>query len=472
MKAKDQFIEWLRETILQNPQEPPAEAWQEISDALDLEESWEKIGEELELNTIWDKIGTRLDTYGTILKYERLGYAFSGVVALVFLLGVVWVDPLFPGVTSVNEDVILEDKSLAGPAPEAELNKEKGLGASRINIEDESRQEKGSFENEEEVKAAELSTGEENISQSKNGLRKNEGVQNRATAGKSAKNEEELAIGKNKAAKAKAAAEQEDKDQPSLLMGGALPKLQPKMVVVEAPGNESRLDYPIAGQLVPGMEEEDEEKNPKIHNYPSVYLGAGSAVKVSWLLNNKTLYAMERNSLLSAVPSYHSDWYVLYGGRINDKLAFQTDFYLKDVVGQDYKEYRNGQYGQVKDKLCYRSLGLSVSHLGKQIGYGKYPTYVRFTGGIYGGHLQKAEEITFVGTADKTNEYARFHLGALGGYEYDTFLGEHFILSYGLRSRLDLLNIYSGTDHMPAAFRRTRAFSVDFSFSLKYILKK
>ena len=469
MKATDQFIEWLREKILQNPQEPPAESWQEISDALDLEESWEKIGEELELNTIWNKIDARLDTYGSFLKYERLGYAFASAIAVIFLTGVFLLDPVAFEALSLTEDSPVKEKSMAIKEVEEGLGTDKNIGKS-------GREENLKSEEAVGTIAAVPDSGKKSNPQTKfplyeEGAQGVQAVQAKTILRKDRETDKIAVLKKNDATMDIALTQEKEIMQHRTDARELLPYIQSQKYLLADLHYEFTVIQPIGRLLEPKVEEELEEKQGE-NPYPSAYVGAGSAVKVSWLLNNKTLYAMEKNSLLTAVPSYHTDWYMLYGSRINNKVLLQADLYVKDVVGQDYKEYRNGQYGQVKDKLYYQSLGLSLSRLGKQISYGKYPTFVRLTGGIYGGRLQKAEEITFAGSVDKTNEYAKFHLGALGGYEYDTFLGENFILSYGLRGRLDLLNIYSGTDHVPAAFRRTRAFSVDFTFSLKYVLKK
>ena len=83
MDRKDQFIEWLKEKILSNPQEPPAEAWDAISDSLDFEETWEGIEEDLDLEAVWEKVDTRLHRYGFLQLFERINYAISGLVVLV-----------------------------------------------------------------------------------------------------------------------------------------------------------------------------------------------------------------------------------------------------------------------------------------------------------------------------------------------------------------------------------------------------
>jgi hypothetical protein len=206
--------------------------------------------------------------------------------------------------------------------------------------------------------------------------------------------------------------------------------------------------------------------------YPAAYIGAGTAFKLSSLLNNKTLHSLERSSLVSASPGWQQDLFLLYGTRLRDRLHLQADLYLHNKAAQQYYEYREGTYAGFRDELSYQSLGLSASWIRRQAGYGRYPVYVRWTGGLYGGRLLSAEESSVLGVFDKTAEYSRFHAGLMAGYEYDVFLHEQLIFSYGLRARSDMLNIYSGMDDIPSSFRRTKVVSLELMLALKFGFRK
>ncbi len=447
----------MREKILRNPQEPPAGAWQAISDELDLEESWEEISEELELDSVWDRIDSRLDRYREIVRFERTGQVFSVAAAVILLLG------------SIGMEAFLPDRPL-------ELPKETVAEQVAEQTETPAGNETKDFPGHTGQPGS--AGPEEGISTNIKYSTSRQGAVNRkasvAPNGKSYS-----ATGKitGTAGEAKTALTGTEKEENFFSEGGKdlfrknLPDPESRAYkrIISGTGQPALLS--LDSLPVPEFYAHPEEMNVA-RLYPSFYIGGGTALKMSWLLNNKTLYAMERSSLVTAAPAYQTDWFLLYGIKLHDRLFLQADLYVKDVIGQEYKEYRNGQYGVVKDQLNYQSLGLNISKVRKQTGFGKHPTFSRVLGGIYGGRLQNAKEESFAGSVDKTHEYAQFHLGAVSGYEYDTFLGDHFILSYGLRGRLDLMNIFSGTDINPGAFRKTRAFSMDLSLSVRYMLKK
>lgn len=51
MEKQSDFFEWYKRKVTDNPQDPPADAWQNIAD-------------ELDVNDVWDKVAARLDHPG------------------------------------------------------------------------------------------------------------------------------------------------------------------------------------------------------------------------------------------------------------------------------------------------------------------------------------------------------------------------------------------------------------------------
>lgn len=452
MKAKDHFIEWLRDKILQNPAEPPAAAWQEIAESLDLEDSWEGIEEELELDAVWQKVDSRLQNYDHLLRFEKISQGLSlFALALLFL-------PLFympaqqepiPGLLSREQDAIEQEKERSNPsAAKAEYmrslsrdEEENVIDASSLNP---------AMGNEVDVSAA--------------------GQQEERNIGDQPVNRK-LEDGTGLA------------DIP-----GAINLRKQKGSLSWDNQEETALSYraiiPAGPSIEPVWEELSVEMNVPIKTvkqsatrkifdvYPTAYIGAGTAVKLSSLLSSKTWHAMERSSLLSSSPIRQQDIYVLYGQRLAQRLFLQADVYLQNKAGQQYQEYREGTYTSFRDELSYRSVALSVSWIRKQLGYGRVPIFARWTGGLYGGKLGSAEESSLLGEYTKTEEYSRFHAGLLAGYEYDLLLHPQLILSYGVFGRADVMNIYSGTELIPSSFRKTRAGSLDFRLTIRYTIKK
>lgn len=449
MKGKDQFIEWLRERVLQNPQEPPAGAWQEISDALDLEDSWEKIGEDLEINSVWNRIDSRLDILNRFKRTERLTQGISVAVLIAFMLAVLILPPAqenyiadYSGKPEFSHTAKQETGKTETPLPNA---------AKDINLPN---------TKEEMELGKDLEYKENTISKSQ--------ISSGTTVAVNQSGQDISFRGEARLGSREKGAVSLEKAPDSVL-------LKEDMIIAEGHPLKGNLGI-SAGEIASGpfavktvYPERTEQKEER---YPSSYAGAGTAVKWSWFINDKTLYAMERNSLLTAAPRIQTDFWLLYGHKIKPRLFLQADAYLKEVTGQKYQEYHNGTFGNVEDRLTYQSLALSLSWVQGQKEFGRFPAYSRIFTGLYGGRLLSAEEIILKESSIKTGEYSKTHLGLLAGYEYDIFLSPGFILTYGIRSRMDMLNIYSGSENMPKALRRTRALALDFSISFKYVLKK
>ncbi|EMR02441.1 hypothetical protein [Cesiribacter andamanensis] len=51
-------------------------------------------------------------------------------------------------------------------------------------------------------------------------------------------------------------------------------------------------------------------------------------------------------------------------------------------------------------------------------------------------------------------------------------LSSQLWMGYGVRTYVDLLNIYAGNAEVPAHFRRTRSSALDFTLTFKYEIRK
>lgn len=446
MKAKDHFIEWLRDKILRNPAEPPAAAWQEISDSLDLEDSWEGIEEELELNAVWQKVDSRLQHYDHLLRFEKISRGLS-LLALALLFLPVFYFPVrqesSTGFLAREKDKIEQKKVPASQsAGKAEVSKSLSIEEEKNGIEN------STFNSARGINEMVSPEGEQQNRQIRNQPEERQS-NNDSGAAFVEKQEESLF--------------QEDGEG----IASSYRNIRSKRASVEPVGNEDEPDLIVSVKTI----KQSVDKNA-FEAYPTSYFGVGTAVKLSSLLSSKTWHAMERSSLLSATPSWQQDIYVLYGQRIAQRLFLQADVYLQNKGGQQYQEYREGTYTSFRDELSYQSAALSISWIRKQLGYGKIPIFARWSGGLYGGRMRSAEESSILGTFTKTDEYSRFHAGMLAAYEYDLLLHPQLMLSYGVMGRADVMNIYDGTELIPSSFRKTRAASLDFRLTIRYTLKK
>ena len=454
MKKHDQLTEWLRDKILNNPQEPPRDAWQQISESLDLEEGWENIGEELDVESVWQKVDQRLHLHEHLQFYENISLSLSALALVPLLLFFL----LLPGGDIVSEKgreiagkefEISEKEDGAGELAELPTKSPLRSGEARNIAPDIEEEESKSAITPPQRSARELNPSSDGVHSPHSPIQK---------------------------AAAAIPAESEKKN--------SFPK-----EIAEEQGEEFRADYRGLGRAngLAYIHEEDlspsiaipkwkhivlSEREPSKSSVPKMMVGIGSAAKISWLINTKTLEAFQRETLTTAVPAVYKDFFFLYGFRLNPKTMLQADFYLFNWSGQKYREYRNGSYGEIENKLLYRSLGISAIKQGWQIGYGSNPLFPYYQAGLYGGWLQNAKEHAFAVSTDRTSEFSRFHFGLQLGYGHDWQVLGNLSVSYGIGARLDLLNVYSGTSAIPASFRRTRNASLDFKLSLKYLLGK
>ena len=456
MKKHDQFTEWLRDKILNNPEEPSADAWQHISESLDIEDAWENIGEDLDVDGVWQKVDHRLHRYENLQFYENISLGFSALALIplfLFFFLLTGKEKRSENNRVVSEkELVLSEKAeaeeLAGLSPEG-LAKSADTGTENA---------KGDVEEKNSVFPPSNRFARDSQPSSK-------GVHSPYSPDQKAIISAALPEQGKTDLLPRDLKEKQEEDRLEPYAYHEIRLVNGLAYIIEEEFNPS-IAIPQWNSVVL------KPKETSISSVPKMVVGIGSAAKISWLLNSKTLDALQRESLTTAVPAVYSDLFLLYGFRLNDKTLLQADFYLVDWSGQKYKEYRNGTYGEVENKLLYRSLGISILKQGRQIGYGSNPVFPFYQAGLYGGWLQNAKEYAFTGTTDRTSEFSRLHMGIQLGYGYDWYVLENLAISYGIGARLDLLNVYSGTSAIPASFRRTRNASLDFKLSLKYIIGK
>ena len=451
MDRKDPFVDWLKNKILSNPQEPPAQSWEKVADSLDLEESWEAINEDLDLEMVWKKVDSRLHYFDHLQLFERAGYAISGLAAMVLLLSL-WLQEPGMGSQQSSQEQASHAISLAEEQAALAATEEQ---APEVNRKPTEREENRAFFPHSSREGEKAEVAEHRRQKANEPFQREESRRNRTAIPSDRGKEAPVAESLVSYTQGRSLSLLNGKGfMENALSGWRLPKVNP------------------ADSLSSVPEIKAVEKAAFKYHFPAMVAGIGSVAKLSWLMNNKTLSAMEKSSLVTSVPTIHTDLFLSYGLRITERSLLQAEGYFLDWGGQRYREYRKGTYGEVEDKLLYRSLGLSLRKAGRQVGFGSMPLFSQYGAGIYGGVLHKAEEQSVDGLSDTREEYSKWHFGLQAGYAYDLYLNESLLLSYGLQGRMDLLNIYSGTDLIPAHFRKTRKVSLDFTISLKYVLKK
>jgi hypothetical protein len=207
-----------------------------------------------------------------------------------------------------------------------------------------------------------------------------------------------------------------------------------------------------------------EEENEK--HQPEFYAGLSGELGKSWLLSNKTIYSITESPYSSANPANESSFGFLGGVKLNDKWTVELATILNDNRGQIYREYLNGQLITNKYNLKYSSFSIKGRYkiISKTL---NLPVSHNLTFGTYMGYLNNASQIIESESNNIKPDYRNYDFGLLIGYEIDSQILPNYTLSTGVQIDPGLINIYRGTEELPASFNKTYNASIGVSISIK-----
>lgn len=206
------------------------------------------------------------------------------------------------------------------------------------------------------------------------------------------------------------------------------------------------------------------EENEKAQ--PEFYAGLSGELGKSWLLSNKTIYSITESPYSSANPANESAFGFLGGVKLNDKWSVELATILNDNRGQIYREYLNGQLVTNKYNLKYSSFSIKGRYkiISKTL---NLPVSHNLTFGTYMGYLNNASQIIESESNNIKPDYRNYDFGLLIGYEIDSQILPNYTLSTGVQIDPGLINIYRGTEELPASFNKTYNASIGVSISIK-----
>jgi hypothetical protein len=83
------------------------------------------------------------------------------------------------------------------------------------------------------------------------------------------------------------------------------------------------------------------------------------------------------------------------------------------------------------------------------------------------GYLNNASQIIESESNNIKPDYRNYDFGLLIGYEIDSQILPNYTLSTGVQIDPGLINIYRGTEELPASFNKTYNASIGVSISIK-----
>ena len=213
-------------------------------------------------------------------------------------------------------------------------------------------------------------------------------------------------------------------------------------------------------------EQEEKTKESRIQ----YYLGASGQFGNSWLLSNKTLYSIRESPYSAAKPKRSNAFSIMGGMVLNNKLDLQLETQVSNSNGQVYKEYLNGDFITNQIQLNYTSVKL----------LGRYrfvkqkeniPVSHHLVIGTYGSYLVNAVQDIADEKENISSNYRNYDLGIILGYEADSRISKNLTLSTGARIDPGIINVYKGSEQLPAEFNKTYTSSISVQLSLKYHLE-
>jgi len=233
-----------------------------------------------------------------------------------------------------------------------------------------------------------------------------------------------------------------------------------------SPGISKALSKPMLAAYQPKQPEKKDAQQEEEKSEPQFYAGVSGELGKSWLLSNKTIYSMTSSPFSSANPSDESTFGFNGGVRLSERWAVELGASFTGNKGQVYKEYTDGQLVTNQISLNYSSLNMKGRY--KFISKTKHlPVSHNLIFGTYLGYLSNAFQKIESTSNNIKSDYRNYDLGLVIGYEIDAQILPDYTLSTGVQIDPGLMNIYKGTEELPASFNKTYNASIGINISIK-----
>jgi hypothetical protein len=208
-----------------------------------------------------------------------------------------------------------------------------------------------------------------------------------------------------------------------------------------------------------------ETENSK-NNY---YFGFSGQMNNSLMLSNKTIYSINESPYSQVRPQQSGRIGLVAGLKLSERLGVQTEFYVNNLKGQTFREYRDGQLIDNQIQLGYSSLQF-ISDYKFIKSSQKLPFSHHILLGLYGSYLKNASQSYLMQEEDPLSEYKKFDAGFIIGYSLQTSIMQNVSISADIRLDPGIINIYEGSSYLPKEFNRTynSSFLVGLSFTYNF----
>src|SRR6056297_136973 len=214
--------------------------------------------------------------------------------------------------------------------------------------------------------------------------------------------------------------------------------------------------------------DEEEIKDPG-SNKNTYYFGFSGQMNNSLMLSNKTIYSINESPYSQVRPQQSGRIGLVAGLKLSERFGAQAEFYINNLKGQTFREYRDGELIDNQIQLGYSSLQL-ISDYKFIKSSQKLPFSHHILLGVYGSYLKNASQSYLMQEEDPLSEYKKFDAGFIIGYSLQTSIMQNVNISADLRLDPGIINIYEGSSYLPKEFNRTynSSFLVGLSFTYNF----
>lgn len=437
---KDRFTIWIKNIIDGGRIDPPDEAWNNISQKLDIENSWQKIDKELDIDTVWNRLDHQLNLAAKMRTYEKISYV--PIVALLLLIS--WLglkneiyDKPINDNQSLAQNVISEDKTDSNETNTFKQEKPYNEQTPEIANQNSEKEHKNLDKKQESVKYNIKTTQKENVEINEDYKAE---IQPRNIL---------------------------SKDDITLKLNEAYLKYLNSIPA----GLNINLDSLNRGapELITFSKDSVIEKTDK----NIWFCGIGLSANRTWLNDNRLKRASEGSSLYNAIASNNLSYRINAGLNLNQNWAIQSDITLLGSIGQSYGEYINGKYKQGKINVNYNGLQMGLKrNLPRLFGEASLLSKQIIAGG-YANHLYAVTQNENIFINNENNQliisgfYKNWDFGIWGGIEMFYTLNDSYLLGTALHYKYGLNNIYKGDNEIPAYLRETNTSELSLSITLR-----
>jgi hypothetical protein len=430
MKEEKDFLQWYQNKIRENAQDPPEDAWDNISDRLDIKDVWGRVSEEL-------------DQKDRMLSGKAKVYYATMVLLLLVMIGGVIGTVKF-GNFGFNEPLSsIENKHKGNSSKIAEEEILKNIDQKKLNTENtDSLNKSAESLTKKERKKENISNdhhkNDQKIAHNQSAPKQELKMKNFLKGGDhsthSSEGTEEMLVNNDQANFEKAFSDI-DSDQKIAFLK---PRYSPLSFSLPGISMSIADSATFSERMLTPSNTETAEQDHKDRTKGAIKIGLTASVKNTWLLNKATYSGLEKNTLHTTVPDFGKDIGVLLDYTVSEKLGVSGEAIIAEM-GQKYKEYRHGKYVTREVNLKYYTFNLLLKYkINRFLGERGSDIVI----GGYGSALSSAHEVINDEAIDQKNQFSTHDFGAVIGYEFNREVLKNVIFTSGLRFNYGFRNVY------------------------------